>query len=221
MAKGTGTYDDPILVDGLFTKTINGVKKFFKIKTGASVDTSNFIKKTGDTVNGQLTISDAYYIQKTDDAHHIRINACTANDKGAGLILYGKDDPFASGHFDLVASNDINNPKQLIGTPDGVLTWCFKEVERVNSMGADYIRFESGVQIAWNLYESHSKKETINFPMPFKNPPIMSICLDGNVSDDSAVNFIGYANPSTTNFISFTNWETPMVLMYIAIGRWK
>ena len=33
MAKGTGTYDDPILVDGLFTKTINGVKKFFKLNS--------------------------------------------------------------------------------------------------------------------------------------------------------------------------------------------
>lgn len=33
MAKGTGTYDDPILVDGLFTKTVNGVKKFFKLNS--------------------------------------------------------------------------------------------------------------------------------------------------------------------------------------------
>ena len=33
MAKGTGTYDDPIIVDGLFTKTINGVKKFFKLNS--------------------------------------------------------------------------------------------------------------------------------------------------------------------------------------------
>lgn len=39
MAKGTGTYDDPILVDGLFTKTINGVKKFFKLNgSSSSVD---------------------------------------------------------------------------------------------------------------------------------------------------------------------------------------
>ena len=35
MAKGTGTYDDPILVDGLFTKTINGVKKFFKLNSNS------------------------------------------------------------------------------------------------------------------------------------------------------------------------------------------
>ena len=32
MTKGTGTYDDPIIVDGIFTKTIDDVKKFFKFK---------------------------------------------------------------------------------------------------------------------------------------------------------------------------------------------
>lgn len=31
MAKGTGTYDDPIICDGIFSKTIDGVKKFFKL----------------------------------------------------------------------------------------------------------------------------------------------------------------------------------------------
>lgn len=30
----TGTYDDPIPVKGLFTKTINGEKKFFILKSG-------------------------------------------------------------------------------------------------------------------------------------------------------------------------------------------
>lgn len=36
MAKGTGTYDDPIICDGIFSKTINGVKKFFKINGNSS-----------------------------------------------------------------------------------------------------------------------------------------------------------------------------------------
>ena len=46
MAKGTGTYDDPILVDGIFAKTINGVKKFFKINSNgnATIDDSNYAK---------------------------------------------------------------------------------------------------------------------------------------------------------------------------------
>lgn len=33
MAKGTGTYNDPIIVDGIFSKTIDGVKKFFKLNS--------------------------------------------------------------------------------------------------------------------------------------------------------------------------------------------
>lgn len=34
MAKNTGSYDDPIPVVGLFSKTINGEKKFFILKSG-------------------------------------------------------------------------------------------------------------------------------------------------------------------------------------------
>lgn len=220
MAKGTGTYDDPIICDGIFSKTINGVKKFFKLKTGASVDTSNFIKKTGDIVNGQLTISDNYYIQKTDDAHHIRINACTADDKGAGLLLFGKDDSFAGGNFDLVSCDGVTN-RQLIGRPNGSLKWDGKEIERVNSIGSNYIRYESGLQIEWNKFTTTSKKEYINFIMPFKESPVMIIDLDANVNDNEAINFICYAHPSLTNFLSLTNMQAGMVLMYIAIGKWK
>lgn len=39
MAKGTGTYDDPIIVDGLFSKTVNGVKKFFKLNSNSGGST--------------------------------------------------------------------------------------------------------------------------------------------------------------------------------------
>ena len=39
MAKGTGTFDDPIIVDGLFSKTVNGVKKFFKLNSNSGGST--------------------------------------------------------------------------------------------------------------------------------------------------------------------------------------
>ena len=35
----TGTYDDPIPVKGLFSKTINGEKKFFILKSGQASQT--------------------------------------------------------------------------------------------------------------------------------------------------------------------------------------
>lgn len=100
-------------------------------------------------------------------------------------------------------------------------TWNNKDIEIVNATGPNYIRYESGLQIETRSYIQHYKKETINFSMPFKDAPIMSITLDGNTANSGAVNFIGYAHPTATNFVSFSNWDGAMRLMYIAIGRWK
>lgn len=220
MAKGTGTYDDPIICDGLFSKTIGGVKKFFKLKTG-TVDTSNLVKKSGDTLNGNYFFSDGCNLYKTNKTSTLRLNASNDGKDGARLVLCGKDTKDYPAEFNLCA-NDGTSDVQLIGKANGKLYWNNNEVERVNSIGSNYIRYESGVQIEWGSYVTSSKKETVNFPMPFKAPPIMSVTLDGNVDNDSAVNFIGYAHPTTTNFISFTNWGSGMAsCMYIAIGKWK
>ena len=219
MAKGTGTYDDPIIVDGIFTKTINGVKKFFKINTGSSVDTSNFIKKTGDTVNGQLTFSDNYYIQKTDEAHHIRINACTRNDLGAGLLLYGKDTPTAGGNFDLVASNGVTN-RQLIGTPNGSLSWDGKEVERVIFKNDNYIRFASGLTFVWGEFAvpNEIKRQTVNLPIPFKTAYKVFLSNVGNNNDHGEI--VGYQVffKSLSAFDIQHSWGGPTGWYYLAVG---
>ena len=219
MAKGTGTYDDPILCDGIFTKTINGVKKFFKINTSSSVDTSNFIKKTGDTVNGQLTFSDNYYIQKTDDAHHIRINACTENDKGAGLMLYGKDHNMYSGHFDLVASNGVNL-RQFIGMPNGSLKWDLKEIERVDLKNDNYIRFVSGLTFMWGgfLLPAETKRQTVNLPIPFTSTYQVFLSNAGN--DKGYGTNIGYqvVKKSLGAFDIQHSWDGSTGWSYFAVG---
>lgn len=227
MAKGT--YDDPILCDGIFTKTINGVKKFFKINTGSSVDTSNFIKKTGDTVNGQLTISDNYYIQKTDDAHYIRINGCTRNDHGAGLLLFGKDWAEAKGYFDLVASDGVTN-RQLIGKPNGSLSWEDREVERVNSTGEGYFRYESGIQICSFYGQITFKTTTLrkgyiwNYPVPFlSNPFFQDVVLCGGGDIDKILNTQIYSwNPSQMNIQCNDTLMNKTFWVYLfAMGYWK
>lgn len=220
MAKGTGTYDDPIIVDGLFAKTIDGVKKFFKLKTGASVDTSQFVKKSGDKLTGA---------QFTRNLNNNSLHLMGGYNwfSGASLELTGKDYELGHGGFRLDASSFIDNDStkgnysRLEGTVAGSLKWCAKEVERVNSIGFNYIRYESGLQIEWGNHATSSKKDTVNFLMPFKYPPTMAVTLDGSTSDDSAVNFIGYAHPSSANFILFSNWGSGMICMYIAIGKWK
>lgn len=220
MAKGTGTYDDPIICDGIFSKTIDGVKKFFKIKAGSSVDTSNFIKKTGDTVNGQLTFSDNYYIQKTDDAHHIRINSCTANDKGAGLMLYGKDTPAFGGNFDLVASNGVSEPKQFVGTPNGSLKWCNSEVERIALKNANYFRFVSGLTFMWGTFAVGTgvKRQTVNLPIPFNSAYRVFLSNQGNNHDYGSN--LGYqvVIKSLSSFDIQHSWEGSTGWHYLAIG---
>lgn len=220
MAKGTGTYDDPIICDGIFSKTIDGVKKFFKINTSSNVNESKFVKKSGDTLNGNYFFSDNCNLYKTNKTSSLRLNASNDGKDGARLVLCGKDNKGYPAEFNLCA-NDGTSDVQLIGKANGQLFWNKTEIERVNSVGFNYIRFESGIQIEWDNYVASSKKENVNFPMPFKNPPIMSVTLNGNANDNNAVNFIGYAHPSTTNFVSFTNWEGAMTVMYIAIGKWK
>lgn len=136
MAKGTGTYDDPILVDGLFTKTINGVKKFFKLKTG-SVDTSNLVKKSGDTLNGNYFFSDGCNLYKTNKTSTLRLNASNDGKDGARLVLCGKDTKDYPAEFNLCA-NDGTSDVQLIGKANGELYWNNKNIVRtVNGLTAD------------------------------------------------------------------------------------
>lgn len=91
MAKGTGTYDDPIIVDSIFSKTIDGVKKFFKINTGGSTssdtDTSKCIQYDS-TGNVTLKYKPQCIRKSTDDSNLV---LCGGNSKtdGGFVIVHG------------------------------------------------------------------------------------------------------------------------------------
>lgn len=136
MAKGTGTYDDPIICDGLFSKTIGGVKKFFKLKTG-TVDTSNLVKKSGDTLNGNYFFSDGCNLYKTNKTSTLKLNASNDGKDGARLVLCGKDTKDYPAEFNLCA-NDGTSDVQLIGKANGELYWNNKNIVRsINNILAD------------------------------------------------------------------------------------
>lgn len=128
MIKGTGTYDDPIICDGIFTKTINGVKKFFKIK-GSSVDTSQFVKKSGDVLTG------THFTKNTDNSYLYFGGGIQQT--GAGIILYGKDigdTDGLRGSVELRTKSDL----RLQCQDDGRLLWNGKNILRsVNGTVAD------------------------------------------------------------------------------------
>ena len=186
-------------------------------KTYTDQEKANLVKKSGDILTG------VEFTRNVDNSS-LKLYGGTTWGRSASISLTGNkaDNPCTVDLFCHNPTSEVTSDfnclhLQYKKTP----TWNGYPIEIVNSIGPNCIRYESGLQIAWNSYVAHSKKETINFPMPFKYIPIMTVTLDGNINNDSAVNFIGYAHPSTTNFISFTNWDGAMVLMYIAIGKWK
>ena len=77
-------------------------------------------------------------------------------------MLYGKNENGARGHFDLVASTkeDASDAKQLVGRPDGSLTWNGKNIVRsVNGVNADT---SGNVDVI-----SHNIQNTNNFASTF------------------------------------------------------
>lgn len=107
MTKGTGTYDDPIIVDSIFSKTIDGVKKFFKINTGGSTSsdtgTSNCIQydKTGAVT---LTYKPQYIRKSTDDSNLVLCGG-NSNTDGGFVIVHGSKEKTKTGCVELISQS--------------------------------------------------------------------------------------------------------------------
>lgn len=105
MAKGTGTYNDPIIVDGIFSKTIDGVKKFFKLNVGSSNSSGtsdpNCIKYDS---AGAVTLS--YKPQrirkKTDDSNLVLCGGNSDVD-GGFVIVHGSQEKTKASTVELIS----------------------------------------------------------------------------------------------------------------------
>lgn len=105
-------------------------------------------------------------------------------------------------------------------------------VERVNSSGSGYVRFESGVQICWGRTSGGDQygDTTVTFPAAFKDTSFgfSATAIDANgdrVATTARIMTNGYASTSikvklvwvSSNACEyFTGWFS-----WIAIGRWK
>lgn len=213
MAKGTGTYDDPIICDGIFSKTINGVKKFFKIKTGSSVDTSQFVKKSGDVLTGT-------HFTRNVDNEYIYIGGGISQ-SGAAIVLYGKDansDESTKGSAELRTRSDL----RLQCKDDGRLLWINKEVERVELKGNNYIRYSSGLTLMWGEVggiPAGTKRQTVNLPIPFNSTYVVSLSDLGDYQKDAG-EMVGYqvAIRSFSTFDILHTWEGVTNWRFLAVG---
>ncbi len=104
----------------------------------------NAVHKTGDeSIAGTKTFTGAIkagvdaLISHSDDASVVRIDGGSGWDKGASLLLYGKDEASYKGQGKLRVT-DGTNTKELILKPDGAATWAGENIVRsVNGSTAD------------------------------------------------------------------------------------
>lgn len=148
---------------------------------------------------------------------------------GAKLYAYSAGSSTTPGSFNLQASN-ATNTKQLLGSPDGSLTWDGKAVvteenigslggSGIESSGSNYIRYADGTQVCWGQSTSGTTNSTVTvtFGAAFKATPIIIYCK-GNSS-------YGYAPDSygaTTTKVTFTcNDDYYVTASFVAFGKWK
>jgi hypothetical protein len=158
MAKGTGTYDDPIIVDGIFSKTINGVKKFFKLNTGSkqssepSIDTDAFVKYKDSNLQSNHNV---HYVDLSQDANAVistnwykssltlMTNSIDSSqgdrrDLGTSLTLYGYGHKYYPACCRITANNPNTKDSSTLEVHATQLLWNKKFlVTSVNGIDAD------------------------------------------------------------------------------------
>lgn len=114
----------------------------------------------------------------------------------------------------LTADDGNGNTKSLIANADGTLTWSGKEIERVNAIGSDYIRYESGLQVCWGAIGSVTTDgKAVTFPVAFNSSPTVFSTGSGN--------YIAWASSVTTTTCNVRISSGTNTVKYLAIGSWK
>ena len=136
----------------------------------------------------------------------LRFNGGNTHDGGASLMLYGKDAE-TSGHFDLVASTkeDASDAKQLVGRPDGTLTWADKNI--VRSVNGAFANNNGNVEVI-----SHVIQNTNNFASTFlhNNNALKIQCIRISGNQGQQFGTINWLLPFTdTNYHVFATSEDP------------
>ena len=116
MTKGTGTYDDPIIVDGIFTKTINGVKNFFKLNTGGSnssgTNDPNCIKY--DSAGAVTLLYKPQRIRKKTDDSNITLSGGNSDTDGGFVIVHGSKEKTKASTVELVSQQGTQSIRLMI-----------------------------------------------------------------------------------------------------------
>ena len=173
------------------------------------------LDKSGGTMTGNIIWSGGVALQNdSTDAYSFEIYSGTTWNDSPRLALYPTGSSATNaGRFVLSAGA---NAYSLTGTPNGNLTWNGKEIERVNSSGTNWIRYESGLQMVWMSLDLTTAAKTMTFPVAFSGSPIVT------VGSNSAVVAFVTSLSSTGGTVNLASYgSTSRAVRVFAIGKWK
>lgn len=170
---------------------------------------------SGGTITGEISFSRGGQIRNAgaSESRVLALFGIKDNFNSSSLFLSAENN--SNPNFELQAGNG-NTIKKLMGKVDGSLQWDGKEVERVDSSGTTWIRFDSGLQICFGKYSiaSSDSNKTISFPKPFNTAP--RIAISSSTAYGVRIIFV-----TSAKFESSTDSSATTPVDYIAIGYWK
>ena len=185
--------------------------------------TEGCLPLTGGTMTGSIVSSGVTALKKNNNTTSLRFSGGSDNGLGGELLLYGKDHADDAGEFILRATRGDNVFKSLRGMPNGTLSWDGKNVECVNAIGSNYIRYEKGLQICWGFVSVTTSDITVTLPASFKNANEYLVQIQSTHGPDAitGVNTWNIAIGSITKTTFKVRSNISNYATWVAIGFWK
>lgn len=180
-------------------------------------DLANYFPKAG----GQLS---GHQIKQDTNNNHLEITGGTDYSSGPSLVLtpYNSTEGWQPQGSFLLHTNNFD----LMGKPDGSLTWGNKSIDVIEEQGDGYIRYSNGLQICWGAVRSEFIEpfnghygKTVSFPKIFmtNTEPATNITQWRNLGNlTQNVNVCGLTNSSFT-----LETDIQAGVYYTVFGRWK
>jgi hypothetical protein len=181
-------------------------------------DPAGYLPLTGGTMTGDIVFGSGNSIKLDDNTKNLNLFAGTSWQDSSHIIIRGanlpQDDPNydARGQVLLVACREDGEQSRLYLLPDGTMRLNEKQVELVDSIGSNYIRYTSGLQICWGQARGGT---TVTLPQSFVSYDYQISLTDVGQDKHSG----GAGNKTTTTFYIFGG--SGVYFHWIAIGKWK
>lgn len=175
----------------------------------------------GGTLTGNITMGGNSPVISGTESQYLRLNNGSYGD-GASLAIYGKSHSTYPGQFWLTAL-DGNSNAQLMGDPNGALTWKGNDVEVVSAknLGAvGYVYYKSGLQICWGFNTAPTTGGTgnaVTYPRAFKTPPTTLVTRRSGASTTGLVDLPWVREPTATGMNVYVPTYTGYY--WLAIGE--